>query len=103
MEMSSAWGFLAGLPLGALLIALTTRWEQADFTAWPVLVVAGALVGFGTRLGSGCTSGPGGCGVSRLSQRSIVAPLPFIAAGFVTVFIQYIIKAGIAACWEQMY
>lgn len=88
MEMSSAWGFLAGLPLGALLIALTTRWEPADFTAWPVLVVAGALVGFGTRMGSGCTSGHGVCGVSRLSQRSIVATLSFIAAGIVTVFIQ---------------
>ncbi len=88
MAMTSAWGFLVGLPLGAALIALTTDWKPADFAAWPVLVLAGLLVGFGTRLGSGCTSGHGVCGVSRFSQRSIVATLSFIAAGIVTVLIQ---------------
>lgn len=88
MAMTSAWGFLAGLPLGAILIALTTDWKPADFAAWPVLVVAGLLVGFGTRMGSGCTSGHGVCGVSRFSQRSIVATASFIGAGIVTVFIQ---------------
>jgi uncharacterized membrane protein YedE/YeeE len=88
MAMTSAWGFLAGLPLGAILIALTTDWKPADFAAWPVLVVAGLLVGFGTRMGSGCTSGHGVCGVSRLSQRSIVATAAFIGAGIVTVLIQ---------------
>src|SRR3546814_13539445 len=71
MAMSRAWGFLAGLPLGALLIALTTRWETADFTAWPVLVVAGALVGSGTRMGGGCTSGPGVCGVGSEEERRV--------------------------------
>lgn len=88
MAMTSAWGFLAGLPLGAALIALTTGWKPADFAAWPVLVLAGLLVGFGTRMGSGCTSGHGVCGVSRFSQRSIVATFSFIAAGIVTVFVQ---------------
>ena len=88
MAMTSAWGFLAGLPLGAALIGLITGWRPAEFAAWPVLVVAGLLVGFGTRMGSGCTSGHGVCGVSRFSQRSIVATLAFIAAGIVTVFIQ---------------
>lgn len=88
MGMTSAWGFLAGLPLGAALIALTTVWTPAEFASWPVLILAGLLVGFGTRMGSGCTSGHGVCGVSRLSQRSIVATLAFIAAGIVTVFIQ---------------
>ena len=88
MAMTSAWGFLAGLPLGAILIALTTDWKPADFAGWPVLVVAGLLVGFGTRMGSGCTSGHGVCGVSRFSQRSIVATASFIGAGIVTVFIQ---------------
>lgn len=88
MAMTSAWGFLAGLPLGAILIALITDWKPADFAAWPVLVVAGLLVGFGTRMGSGCTSGHGVCGVSRFSQRSIVATAAFIGAGIVTVFIQ---------------
>jgi len=91
MAMTSAWGFLVGLPLGAILIAWTTSWEPANFAAWPVLVVAGLLVGFGTRMGSGCTSGHGVCGVSRFSQRSIVATIAFIAAGIVTVFIQSLI------------
>lgn len=88
MAMTSAWSFLAGLPLGAILIAFTTDWNPPDFAAWPVLVGAGLLVGFGTRMGSGCTSGHGVCGVSRFSQRSIVATASFIAAGIVTVFIQ---------------
>jgi uncharacterized membrane protein YedE/YeeE len=88
MAMTSAWGFLAGLPLGAALISRTAGWEPADFAAWPVLVLAGLLVGFGTRMGSGCTSGHGVCGVSRFSQRSIVATCSFIAAGIVTVFVE---------------
>lgn len=87
MAMTSAWAFLAGLPLGALIVALTTSWRPADFPGWPVLVIAGLLVGFGTRLGSGCTSGHGVCGVSRLSQRSIVATVTFIATGIATVFL----------------
>jgi len=53
----------------------------------PALVAAGLLVGIGTALGSGCTSGHGICGVSRLSSRSIVAVLVFIATGMVTVFV----------------
>ena len=51
------------------------------------LVVAGLLVGIGTRYGAGCTSGHGVCGLSRLSPRSLVATLTFMAAGFVTVFV----------------
>jgi len=85
MSMTSAWGFLAGLPLGALAIALTTDGTPAAFASWPVLVVAGLLVGFGTRMGSGCTSGHGVCGVCRFSQRSMLATATFIAAGIVTV------------------
>ncbi|MEO8453702.1 MAG: YeeE/YedE thiosulfate transporter family protein [Sphingomicrobium sp.] len=85
MSMTSAWGFLAGLPLGALAIALTTDWKAAGFASWPVLVIAGLLVGFGTRMGSGCTSGHGVCGVSRFSQRSMLATATFITAGIVTV------------------
>ncbi|MFI2810231.1 MULTISPECIES: YeeE/YedE family protein [Microbulbifer] len=53
----------------------------------PVLVAAGLLVGIGTRYGSGCTSGHGVCGLSRLSPRSLVATLCFMGAGFVTVFV----------------
>ena len=58
---------------------------EARFASAPVLIVAGLLVGIGTRLGSGCTSGHGVCGVSRLSARSIVATLTFMAAGIATV------------------
>jgi uncharacterized protein len=87
MAMTSAWGFVAGLPLGALAVRLTTDWEPANFASWPVLALAGLLVGFGTRMGSGCTSGHGVCGISRLSQRSIVATATFMAAGIATVFI----------------
>jgi uncharacterized membrane protein YedE/YeeE len=87
MALTSAWGFLAGLPLGALAIMSLTDWEPAAFASWPILVVAGLLVGFGTRMGSGCTSGHGVCGVSRLSQRSLVATASFMAAGIATVFV----------------
>ena len=59
----------------------------ASPASWPVLVLAGLLVGCGTRLGSGCTSGHGVCGLSRLSVRSLVATLCFMAAGFATVFV----------------
>ena len=52
----------------------------------PVLVVAGLLVGFGTRLGSGCTSGHGLCGIGRLSKRSIVASAVFFGVAMLTVF-----------------
>jgi len=54
---------------------------------WGVVVLAGLLVGVGTRLGSGCTSGHGVCGLSRLSPRSLVATLSFMGAGFITVFL----------------
>ena len=58
-----------------------------DYVSLPMLLVAGLLVGFGTRLGSGCTSGHGVCGVSRFSQRSLVATATFMAAGIVTVLV----------------
>jgi uncharacterized membrane protein YedE/YeeE len=53
----------------------------------PVIAVAGVLVGLGTRYASGCTSGHGVCGLSRLSPRSLVATLSFMAAGFAIVFL----------------
>ena len=85
MSLTSAWGFLAGLPLGAVIVALVLGLGASEFAPWPLLVVAGLLVGFGTRMGSGCTSGHGVCGVSRLSQRSMLATATFIAAGVATV------------------
>ena len=54
---------------------------------WGMVVIAGLLVGVGTRYGSGCTSGHGVCGLSRMSPRSLVATLAFMGAGFVTVFL----------------
>lgn len=81
-----ALAFIIGLPVGALLVSLTSGGVELSFIgSIPQLVVAGLLVGFGTRLGSGCTSGHGVCGLSRLSRRSIAATLTFMASGFVTV------------------
>lgn len=78
--------FVIGLPIGAALIALLSgpvvaRFDQGVFA----LIIGGLLVGFGTRLGSGCTSGHGVCGVSRLSPRSMIATATFMLAGFATV------------------
>ncbi len=87
MSQSSAWMFLLGLPLGAILVSLASGGVEASFATPAFLVAAGLLVGVGTRLGSGCTSGHGVCGVSRLSQRSIVATVTFMAAGIATVAI----------------
>ena len=95
IPLGSAWAFLVGLPMGALLIARMTDWQPASFASWPVLVAAGLLVGFGTRLGSGCTSGHGVCGISRLSQRSLVATATFIAAGVATVAFLLAIRSGL--------
>lgn len=85
MAMMSAWGFLIGIPLGALAMAQLLGISRAEFASSPVLILAGLLVGFGTRLGSGCTSGHGVCGVSRLSGRSMVATATFMLAGIATV------------------
>ncbi|MBW0145292.1 YeeE/YedE family protein [Sphingomicrobium clamense] len=85
MGRGSALAFLVGLPLGALLISLLVDKTPPSLFDWPFLVVAGLIVGFGTRLGSGCTSGHGVCGMSRLSARSIVATITFMAAGIATV------------------
>lgn len=94
MPLGTAWAFLAALPVGALLIAATTDWHPASFTSTPMLIVSGLLVGFGTRLGSGCTSGHGVCGMSRLSQRSLVATATFIGTGVATVYLLSAIGAG---------
>ena len=91
MAQTSAWAFLVGLPLGAWATRLTTDWEPAVFANWPVLIGAGLLVGFGTRMGSGCTSGHGVCGVSRLSPRSIVATATFLGSGIATVLVMSLI------------
>lgn len=80
-----AW-FLGGLLAGALaLVFLMPGAFGRSPASLPVLAVAGLLVGFGTRLGNGCTSGHGVCGNSRLSLRSLVATITFIGIGMVTV------------------
>jgi uncharacterized membrane protein YedE/YeeE len=81
-----AIAFIVGLPLGALLVASLLGEIEARFrSSLAQIVIAGLLVGFGTRLGSGCTSGHGVCGLSRLSRRSMVATAVFMASGIATV------------------
>lgn len=81
-----AAAFILGLPLGALIVSLLTGGVVTHFPDSPLpLIIGGLLVGLGTRLGSGCTSGHGVCGMSRLSRRSIVATAVFMGAGFATV------------------
>ncbi|WAE50827.1 YeeE/YedE family protein [Stutzerimonas frequens] len=80
--------FLLGLLLAPLLWMLFGKLPVLEFqSGWFGLLIAGLLVGVGTRYGSGCTSGHGVCGISRLSARSIVATLAFMAAGFGTVYV----------------
>lgn len=78
--------FIVGLPLGAFLMARALGGVSLHFPPnIATLIIAGLVVGFGTRLGSGCTSGHGVCGMSRFSRRSISATLVFMASGFATV------------------
>lgn len=81
--------FLLGLVAGGTLMALAMpdALVGSDRRSLLVVALAGLLVGFGTRLGNGCTSGHGVCGLSRLSTRSAVATVSFMAAGMVTVFL----------------
>jgi len=81
-----AAAFVIGLPLGALLVSAVTGPIETRFPSSVLtLLVGGFVVGIGTRLGSGCTSGHGVCGVSRLSPRSLVATATFMIAGIITV------------------
>ncbi len=81
--------FLGGLLVGGLMVGFSS----ADVFAieiersWPALILAGLLVGFGARFGSGCTSGHGVCGISRFSPRSLVATITFISTGALVVYI----------------
>lgn len=86
--------FILGLPLGAGLVYALTGLGRGAVADWPYLLVAGVLVGLGTRLGSGCTSGHGVCGIGRLSARSIVATIVFICAGMVTVAVVNMLKVA---------
>lgn len=89
------WFYLGGLVLGALLytqVLVPHGLPGAHFgvqlqAGWPLMIVAGLLVGVGTRLANGCTSGHGVCGIARLSPRSLVATATFVAAGFAATFL----------------
>ena len=80
--------FLLGVLLAPLLWQVFAALPAIEFQGgWLSLLVAGLLVGVGTRYGAGCTSGHGVCGISRLSPRSLVATLAFMASGFATVYV----------------
>jgi len=87
-DISWRVAFILGLVGAPLLYALFTELPRPQIDAgYAGLIVAGLLVGVGTRFGSGCTSGHGVCGISRLSPRSLVATATFMAAGFATVYV----------------
>lgn len=80
--------FIAGLVAAPVIWGLFAALPPMKIEAgYPMLVVAGLIVGISTRYGSGCTSGHGVCGIARLSPRSIVATLAFMSSGFVTVYL----------------
>ena len=87
-DMGWRLAFLLGMLVAPGLYWLVVGPTQPRIDAtWEMVVMAGLLVGVGTRYGSGCTSGHGVCGLSRMSPRSLVATLAFMGAGFVTVFL----------------
>lgn len=80
--------FLAGLITSEVIFNVAVSHEAANYSrSMLVLIISGVLVGFGTRLGSGCTSGHAVCGMARLSIRSVVATLIFMSVAILTVFI----------------
>ncbi len=87
-DMGWRLAFVLGMLVAPGLYWLVVGPTQPRIDAtWGMVVIAGLLVGVGTRYGSGCTSGHGVCGLSRMSPRSLVATLAFMGAGFVTVFL----------------
>ncbi|RAO76567.1 YeeE/YedE family protein [Dyella jiangningensis] len=96
-----AWriAFIVGLVAGPWLL----QWWQGDSgiglpqVRWPWMALAGLLVGFGTRLGGGCTSGHGVCGIARLSPRSLLATAVFVATSMATAFVMRHMLGGAGA------
>ena len=101
-RQSSAWRwmFLAGLAIGGAIFAWLLQVPAAGNGHMLVLIPSGFLVGFGTVLGSGCTSGHGVCGLGRRSMRSLVAVMTFMGAAIVTVFIASLMPP--ATWWEEL-
>ncbi len=86
LKTPAIW-FLAGLFIVPFIyVKMTSVTIELDASPW-MMIIAGVLVGFGTRLGSGCTSGHGICGISRLSKRSFFATASFMLAGIITVYV----------------
>jgi len=87
-DMAWRLAFIIGLLVAPALVGLLAEPAPPTIEAgYPVLLAAGLLVGAGTRYGSGCTSGHGVCGLSRLSPRSLAATSTFMLAGFATVYV----------------
>ena len=81
------WFFLLGLILGGIIMSLInpTLFENTTDVSLPLVAIAGLLVGYGTVMGSGCTSGHGVCGISRMSVRSVIGTITFMLFGFLSV------------------
>jgi uncharacterized membrane protein YedE/YeeE len=88
-DNSWRWLFIVGLLAGPLIYhaASDTPYPAASTQPWWFAVIGGLLVGIGVKMGGGCTSGHGVCGIGRLSMRSLTATLTFMATGIVTVFV----------------
>lgn len=88
-DLSANIAFVVGLVLGPLCYVLIyDQWPAAEFLMpLPFMAIAGLLVGYGTQLGNGCTSGHGVCGLARLSPRSLAAVATFLGSGIVTVIL----------------
>ena len=91
------WYFIAGLLAGPLLVRflLNTPDPQPSQAGWLLAITGGLLVGFGVKMGGGCTSGHGVCGIGRLSSRSIAATITFMSMGILTVtLMQHALSVG---------
>lgn len=100
LRLPFSWrhAYLVGLPLGTLLMLMLAPQVVAAPAlpaSWALLAVSGVLVGFGARLGGGCTSGHGVCGIPRLSPRSLVATGVFMAVAAIVVFLtRHVVPLG---------
>jgi len=95
-ELGWKAAFVLGLLAGGVGLAflLPDNLAREALRPLPLMIVAGLLVGFGTRLGGGCTSGHGVCGIGRLSLRSIIGTVTFIAAGAITVVVARFVEGS---------
>jgi len=96
-DNSWRWLFIVGLVLGPLLYHTlsATPYPAASPLQWWHAVIGGLLVGFGVKMGAGCTSGHGVCGIGRLSPRSLIATMTFMATGIITVYITRHLLGGL--------